>query len=235
MIQLYTFPPAFGLRNVSPFCLKVEMALTHLELDYEIIEEADPRKSPKGKLPYLLVDGECIPDSELILEYLDGKTDGGLYGELSALEYARGTAFTRLIEDHLYWILVASRWVDDDWFPNVREGFFGGLPGPLKYLVAKIARGQVSKTYLLHGLGKHSLEEQKGFARRDLRALDAAVRSSTHLVADRLTVFDFSAASLLAGIYDNQPPTWLQPIACEFPAVRDYAERVQAEVGVYCR
>ena len=30
MIQLYTFPEAFGLRNVSPFCLKIEMALTWL-------------------------------------------------------------------------------------------------------------------------------------------------------------------------------------------------------------
>ena len=37
-------------------------------------ELADPRKAPKGKLPYLEVDGEKIPDSELIMEYLDGRT-----------------------------------------------------------------------------------------------------------------------------------------------------------------
>ena len=101
--------------------------------------------------------------------------------------------------------------------------------------MAKIARGQVTKTYLLHGLGKHSLEEQKGFARRDFRALDGALAESNYIAAPRLTVFDFGAASLLAGIYDNQPVTWLHPIACEFPAVQAYAERVQAEVGVYCR
>ena len=39
MIQLVTFPPAFGLRNVSPFCLKTEMLLTSLQLPFEIIEE----------------------------------------------------------------------------------------------------------------------------------------------------------------------------------------------------
>ena len=71
MIKLCTFPETFGLRNVSPFCLKVEMALTHLGLDYEIIEESDPRKSPKGKLPYIIMNGETIADSELILERLD--------------------------------------------------------------------------------------------------------------------------------------------------------------------
>jgi glutathione S-transferase len=87
MITLFTFPEAFGLRNVSPFCLKVEMALAYLKLDFEIVMEKDPRKTPKGKLPYIVVAGETIPDSELILEYLDNKTDGGLYGNLAFRKY----------------------------------------------------------------------------------------------------------------------------------------------------
>ena len=83
MTTLYTLPAAFGLRNPSPFCLKIEMALTHLKIDFEIVTVADPRKAPKGKLPWL-VDGAVIPDSELILEHLDKKTNGGLFGELPA-------------------------------------------------------------------------------------------------------------------------------------------------------
>ena len=110
-MQLYTFPETFGLRNVSPFCLKVEMALAHLGQNYEIVLESNPHKSPKGKLPYIIDGDLTLADSELILEYLDEKTGGGLYGGLSDDERARGVAFTRLIEDHLYWILVASRWV----------------------------------------------------------------------------------------------------------------------------
>jgi glutathione S-transferase len=137
MIKLYTFPEAFGLRNVSPFCLKVEMALEHLGLDYEIVMESDPRKSPKGKLPYIVDEGLTIADSELILEYLDAKADGRLYGDVSDQEHATGLAFTRLIEDHLYWMVVASRWLDDDWFHNVREGFFSNLPPVIKTLVAR--------------------------------------------------------------------------------------------------
>ena len=58
MIKLYTFPPACGLRNVSPFCLKVEMALSYLEIPFEIVEISDPRKAPKGKLPYVDIDGQ---------------------------------------------------------------------------------------------------------------------------------------------------------------------------------
>ena len=88
MIKLYTFPEAFGLRNVSPFCLKVEMALEHLGLDYEIVMESDPRKSPKGKLPYIVDEGLTIADSELVLEHLNAKSAGRLYGNLSDQEHA---------------------------------------------------------------------------------------------------------------------------------------------------
>ena len=137
MIKLYTFPAAFGLRNVSPFCLKVEMALVHLKLDFEIEELFDPRKAPKGKLPYIEVDGKIIADSELIFEYLDEISQGGLYGDLTPLERAHGTAFVRMADDHLYWMMVASRWLDDGWFPNIVSGFFGFVPGLFRGFVAR--------------------------------------------------------------------------------------------------
>jgi glutathione S-transferase len=235
MIQLYTFPETFGLRNVSPFCLKVEMALTWLGLDFEIVPQRDPRKSPKGKLPYLVDEGKTIADSELILEYLNSRTDGGLYGDLSPAEYAVGMAWTRMIEDHLYWIMVAGRWLDDQWFVHVQRGFFGWLPPVIGPLAARLARRQVRQTYHLHGLGRHSREEQSDFARRDLEALAGALSEHDYLIGERLTVFDFSAASLLAGLYDNEPATWVTDIAMGYPAVRDYAERIQAEVGIYAR
>ena len=235
MITLYTFPEAFGLRNVSPFCLKIEMALTYLGLDFEIQFQPDPRKAPKGKLPVVVIDGEKIPDSEIILEVLDKKTGGGLFGDLSPQEKAIGTAWTRLTEDHLYWMVTASRWLDDDWYPNIVKGFFGSLPRPIRSLVGWITRRQVRQTYHLHGLGRHSPEEQRQFARSDLRALSDAVGEGGYITGQRLTVYDFAVASLLAGMLDNKPTTWVNEIADEFPNLRNYAERVQKELGVYGR
>lgn len=94
MITLVTLPPAFGLRNVSPFCLKVEMALTHLGMSFEATTEQDPRKAPKGKLPYVTIDGQHIADSELIFEKLNEMSQGKLYAGLTPEEKAVGTAFT---------------------------------------------------------------------------------------------------------------------------------------------
>lgn len=234
MITLYTLPAAFGLRNPSPFCLKIEMALSYLNIDFEIATQADPRKAPKGKLPWL-VDGEIIPDSELILDHLDKKTNGGLFGSLTPQELALGTAFTRLAEDHLYWLMVASRWLDDEWFKIVKKDFFGELPAPISWVASTMARKQMRQTYNLHGLGKHSFQEQKQFARKDLEAIVAQIKSTQYIAGDRLTVFDFAVVGILAGLMDNKPATWVSEIANEMTDLRDYIERIQKELNIYGR
>ena len=235
MLKLVTLPPALGMRNVSPFCLKVEMLLASLDLPYELAEEGNPGKAPKGKLPYLVTDGRTIADSELIAQYLDEYTGGRVYGGLSEAQRAQGLALARLAEDHLYWLMVASRWLDDDWWPNVVQGFFGALPGMIRPVITGIARRRIAKTYDLHGLGRHSLEEQRGFATRDLEALEAAVPQEKFLAGDSPGIFDFTVAAMMAGIYDNQPGTWVTELALPQTKLRAYTERVQEAVGVWGR
>ena len=234
-LTLVTLGGAFGLQNVSPFCLKAEMLMTHMGLDYTMEIQQDPRKAPKGKLPYLLADGEVIADSELILEYLDNITQGAVYQGLSAKEHAMGLALSRLVDDHLYWLMVASRWLDEAWFPNVVEGFFHIVPKPFRGFVARAARKEVDQTLHLQGLGRHTSQEQEGFARRDLKALEDAVGSEGFLFGDEPCVFDYTIASSMAGVFDQQPPTWVTHVAEEFNGLKDYTERVQASVGVYGR
>ena len=236
MLELVTLPPAFGMRNVSPFCLKAEMLLTALGVPFKLSELADPRKAPKGKLPYLVAeDGQVIADSELITEHLDAVTGGRVYAGLTPTQKAQGVALARLAEDHLYWLMVASRWLDDDWFPHVVEGFFGIAPKPVRGLVARIARRDVARTYHLHGLGRHSADEQRGFAERDLDALDAAVPATGFLHGEAPNVYDFTVAAMMAGLVDNEPPTWITPLGRARSNLMAYTERVQETVGVYGR
>jgi glutathione S-transferase len=235
MLELVTLPPAFGMRNVSPFCLKAEMLLASLALPFEHTVLADPRKAPKGKLPFLKDGEQVIADSELIAEHLDRLTQGRVYAGLTPAQKAQGFALARLAEDHLYWIMVASRWLDDDWWPNIVEGFFGIAPRPVRSLVAGLARRRMAQTYQLHGLGRHSLEEQRGFARRDLQALEDAVPAEGFLHGSSPNVFDFTVAGMMAGIYDNEPPTWLTLMARDYQGLQAYTERVQAHMGIYGR
>ncbi len=234
-LTLVTLGDAFGLRNVSPFCLKIEMLLTSLGLPFESDVQRDPRKAPKGKLPYMIADGRTIADSELITEYLDEITGGRVYAGLSDRDRAHGVALARLVEDHLYWLYVASRWLDDDWFPNIVDGFFHIAPALIRPIVARAARRQVRQTLHLHGLGRHSLAEQAGFMERDLQALEAAAPESGFLFDDAPGIYDFTIAGFMAGVYDNKPPTWGTKIAEKYRGLRAYTERVQEHVGVYGR
>lgn len=234
-LTLYTLGGAFGLRSVSPFCLKLELLLEHLKLPHSIEVESDPRKAPKGKLPFMKFGDEVIADSELIVARLDALSDGGVYRGLDARQQAYGLGLTRLAEEHLYWIMVASRWLDDAWWPNVVDGFFHIAPSLLRPLVAGAARRQVRNTYRLQGLGLHSRAEEESFARRDLQALSDATEGSTFLFGDEPNLYDFAIVGLLAGLYDQQPGTWLNPIAEEYPSLKAYADRVQEHVGVYGR
>lgn len=234
-LTLVTLGGAFGLQNVSPFCLKAEMLMTQLGLDYDIEVQADPRKAPKGKLPYLIADGREIPDSELIVEYLNDITHGRVHAGLSHKDRAVGLALSRLVDDHLYWIFVASRWLDDGWFPNIVEGFFHIAPWPIRGFIARQARKEVEQTYHLQGLGRHNQEEQEGFARRDLQALQDAVQGDGFLFAAEPCVYDFAIASFMAGVFDQQPATWMTHVANEYVGLKEYTERVQQRVGVFGR
>ena len=115
---------------------------------------------------------------------------------------------------------------------NVVKGFFGFVPALFRGFASNGARKQVAQTYNLHGLGRHSLEEQKGFARRDLQAIADIVSKQGYIVGGRLTAFDFVVAGMLAGLMDNEPPTWISIMANGYPSLREYLERIQKEVGI---
>ena len=93
MIRLYQFPPIWGLPSVSPFCMKVEIYLRMADLAYEVVPTANPRRAPKGKLPYIDDDGKLIADSGLIVDYLEAKYGAKIDGGLTARDAAVSLAF----------------------------------------------------------------------------------------------------------------------------------------------
>jgi glutathione S-transferase len=114
-------------------------------------------------------------------------------------------------------------------------GFFHIAPRVVRPLVAHVARRQVRQTLHLHGLGRHTAAEQRGFAERDLQALEGAVRDREFLFGDTPNVFDFTVAGFMAGVYDNEPATWFTTLSADYRDLRAYTERVQRRVGVYGR
>lgn len=69
-IKLFQFPRMFGVPNLSPFCCKLETWLRIARIPYEVVNTSDPRKAPKGKLPFIEDAGHRIGDTSLIVDHL---------------------------------------------------------------------------------------------------------------------------------------------------------------------
>jgi glutathione S-transferase len=101
MITLYTFGPAFGLPDPSPFVTKVEVLLKMAGLAYRT-DTTGFRQAPKGKLPYIDDDGEQVADSTLIRWHLENKYRIDFDKGLSAEQRAIAWAFEKMAHGHAH-------------------------------------------------------------------------------------------------------------------------------------
>ncbi len=198
MIRLYQFPPIWGLPSVSPFCMKVEIYLRMADLAYEVVPTANPRRAPKGKLPYIDDDGKLIADSGLIVDYLEAKYGAKIDGGLTARDAAVSLAFRRLIEEHLYWGGIYARWDDEAGWARAKAAYFGRLPLGVRSVIAAVVRRGMLKDLRGQGMGRHTGEEICEIATRDVSALSSFLDEKDYFMGSEPTTLDATAYAFLA-------------------------------------
>lgn len=227
MITLVEFYPAYGLPNPSPFCLKVETWLRMAELPYTPKYESNPRKGPKGKFPYLHDGNEVVSDSSVIIEYLtkkyDIKLDEGLTGEQLGLSHAAKI----LMEDHLYWAIVYSRWIDTDYWPITKKNFFATLPPGVKQILPIAAQNQVKRDLHGQGLGRHSKQDIYRFAEQDINALAYLLGEKSFFLGEKPTSIDAVAYGSLANIWVPPLDTPLKKAMGKHPNLVKFVQRMK--------
>ncbi|KAL2168872.1 hypothetical protein VTG60DRAFT_6774 [Thermothelomyces hinnuleus] len=167
-LTLYRGFPSRGCYTPSPFVNKLEARLRIGGLPYRV-ETGSIFKAPRGKLPYLDLDGaggagggsdndnnttgsgpEQLADSTLIARRLieEGYLPD-LNGALTPAERARDLALRALLEDKLYFYQVRERWIDN--YYAMRDSVLGFMPFPVRFVVGLLAYRNVKNT--LHGQG----------------------------------------------------------------------------------
>src|SRR5476649_250215 len=99
MITVHQLPPAWGIPNMSPFCVKLETYLRMTGVGYQTALP-DIRKAPNGRVPYIEIDGNLMGDSTKIIARLKKDHGDPLDQNLSKEQRAVALAFQRMIEDH---------------------------------------------------------------------------------------------------------------------------------------
>ncbi|MBD9355443.1 glutathione S-transferase family protein [Methylomonas albis] len=224
MITLYQFPRAWNIPNPSQFCVKLETYLRMAGIEYRVAETL-PLYAPLGKLPFIEDNGQKLADSRLIIRYLQQYYGDSLDEHLLAEQRAQALAWQRLLEEHLYWVCMYSRWQygSENWQIN-KQAIFQGLPQPMMDIVAAIYRLRIRGQLRGHGIGRLPAADIFELGLRDVAALSAALHGKTFLLGNRPSSVDASAYGILINL-----------IACPISSpVKDYALS-QAALVDYCR
>jgi len=230
MITLFQFPAGLNVPNPSPYCLKIETFLRLNGLEYRVKTLFKPSKAPKGKLPFVTLNGETIADSAIILRTLNERLGLALDDHLDAAGRGRAIAITRLCDEHMYWLMVYFRWIDQEGWDQLKPAFFGGLPAPLKLFVPGMVRGKIRKSLHAQGLGRHSREELLVFARENLQALQDMLGAAPFFGGEQPCSADASAYGILANLILCSLDTPISRLAREYPGLVAYCERMRERV-----
>jgi glutathione S-transferase len=228
-IRLHQFPPVWG-RNVSPFTLKLETWLRLAGIPYEVVEVRNPKHGPKGKAPFIEDGGRKIGDSGLIIEHLSRSRGVDLDAGLDRAARADQLAFRRLLEEHFYFILGWSRWIDPEGWRSVRSGLFGFLPPGPRQIVAGTVRRGMRRALISQGIGRHSREEIYALGRADLEAVSILLGDGPFFFLDRPTGFDAVAYGFLANVLLVPVETELKRIGLEFANLRAFCYAMERQL-----
>lgn len=199
-LKVYHLPGMWGLKSVSPFCLKVDAFLRMTGIPHTSVTASTPFGGPKRKAPWIEHDGRTLGDSTFIIAYLIDRFGVDPDAGLSADQRGRAVAIQRLVEENLYWVMVFDRWVRDENWSVLKPSVLGQVPSVVRTVIAPIARRGVKGQLRGHGMGLHSPEEIETIARRDLEALAGMLGDRDWFLGDSPTLVDATVFSLLANI-----------------------------------
>ena len=210
-IRLFQFPRMFAIPNLSPFCSKMETWLRIAGIPYEVVDTPDPRKGPRGKLPFIEDGGVRIADTSLIIDHLTRTRGVDPDAWLDARQRAVAVVVQRALEEHYAFVLAYTHLVRPAGARHTRARF-AAVPAIVRPLVERLVTRQVEKLLWFQGT----------LRRDDAEIMAAAIRDWTaivELMSDGLCFFGAEPSTVDAIVFATLATTLLTPI--ESP-IRDF-------------
>lgn len=199
-LTLFRDRNAPGAYTWSPFVIKLEARLRFSNLPYAT-KAGTLTDSPKGKLPYVRIEGDdgqssLLSDTALITKTLiKSGTIADLNADLSPVQAATDLAIRALIEDKLYFLMVNislsppsspplpfltnpyqahERWVHNFYIMR-DQGPLSTIPYLPRLIIGQIVYGKIIRTLHGQGTGRYSPVEIAALKLETWTALDALV------------------------------------------------------------
>src|SRR5918911_1337629 len=99
MLTLFSYPELYGLADNNPYGLKVYAFLRLCGLEFRHEHIFDAKAAPRGRLPYIVDDGETVGDSDEIVDHLAAKYRPPIDLDLTPAQRTTDHLLRRMLDD----------------------------------------------------------------------------------------------------------------------------------------
>ena len=196
-VNLVILGPEWGLPTVSPFGYKLATWLRLAGIPYVLEHENDTRAGPKQKSPWIVIEGEKMGDSELIVQRLVCERGIDPDAHLTPRQRAESLALRRLFEDHYNFAFMHAMFMTEAGWAFMRP-HFDFLPFLVRPVVVPMIRRSVRSELHMQGMGRHTQAEIDSMAIADLDAADALLGDQPFFFGEQPTLADCTVYGFLA-------------------------------------
>ncbi|CEG58871.1 glutathione S-transferase family protein [Legionella fallonii] len=227
MIVLYSYPQLFDIPDNNPFGLKVDTFLRLAKLHYKVEHLLNTKDAPRGQLPYLSDGDTVVSESNSIISYLTEKYGIMLDAQITDTQKNLHFLVTRMLDNHLYWVMSYSRWQDDRYWPLFKAEFLR-QPLDLSESLLEQFRAFNLEKYHYQGIGRYSQQEVYQAGLDDLTIINTLLGGNDFLFGKTIHVVDACCYGFLANILYFEIDTPLRDFIIKTKTLHDYINRIRA-------
>jgi glutathione S-transferase len=228
-IRAFVFGTGWGVPfpTSGPFPLKLITWLRMAKIDHEVVIANDPSKGPKGKSPWVEIDGVPMGDSSIIIAHLAERFGVDLDAHLSDEERARALMVQRMLEEHYHQAFEHQLFLGRGGAERLAE-FAATMPIPIRWILPTVFVSMLKKQLHARGLGRHDETEIIAQGKADLDALSRMLGDNKFFFGDRPSAIDACIFGFLGvSLYVNGDNP-LFTYAASLSNLRRYCERMRA-------
>ncbi|KAK7077294.1 hypothetical protein SK128_014232 [Halocaridina rubra] len=159
--------------NLSPYALKVETFLRLANIKYVV--DSDSPYGPKGKCPWITLNGEDLGDSEIIIRRLVQDFKVELNNHLDNRRKAELEAVRIMADEYVFWCVITWRYWLDGCVTFLQTHSFPTLLNPIfPFFMTRAIRDKA----VMHGFGVHTPDEIYEFSKTACKTLSKILGKS---------------------------------------------------------